>query len=58
MDQSGTAIESELLDLTGVTLEELRQHRSPERDDAERRLLQDLCHPATNLGDNTSSWKI
>lgn len=54
MNQPGTVIESELLDLTGVTLEELRAYRNRERDEIEQRLLHDLGHPVTSLADHTA----
>ncbi|WP_186318919.1 hypothetical protein [Streptomyces sp. SAJ15] len=42
MDQAAAAIESELLDLGEVTLEQLRALDAPERDEHKRRLLRRL----------------
>lgn len=55
MHQSRTAIESELLDLGGVTLEQLRALDDPERERNKQRLLQRLNHLDTSLGDSANS---
>lgn len=59
MDQSRTVIESQLLDLTGVTLEDMYTRRGREWGEMEQRLLRDLGNPATSLAGNTpNSWTM
>ncbi|MET7937511.1 hypothetical protein [Streptomyces sp. NPDC005322] len=59
MDRHGTVIESELLDLTGVSFENLRARCGLEWDQIEQRLLAQLCGPATVLaGDTNNSWTM
>ncbi|MFD8383470.1 hypothetical protein ACFV2X_34010 [Streptomyces sp. NPDC059679] len=60
MDRPGTVIESELLDLTGVSFENLRARHGLEWDQIEAQLLRKLCGSAAVLaGDTTKpSWTV
>ncbi|MYV98700.1 hypothetical protein [Streptomyces sp. SID3343] len=55
MDHPETAIESELLDLTGVTLDELRAFHGRERERNKQRLLGALAHEAVSWGMSDST---
>lgn len=58
MDRPGTVIESELLDLTGVSFENLRARCGLEWDQIEQRLLRQLCGPASVSADTNPSWTM
>ncbi|MEK8170946.1 hypothetical protein NKH77_19380 [Streptomyces sp. M19] len=50
MDQSGTVFESELPDLTEVSLKDLRERRALGWDEVEEHLLRGMCDPAALAG--------
>ena len=55
MEQSGAIIESELLDLTGLTLEDVRaRHSHHEWYVMEQRLLREFSNPSVFAGDPKS----
>lgn len=58
MDRPGTVIESELLDLTGVSLENLRARCGLEWDRIEQRLLRHPCGSASVAADTKTSWTM
>ncbi|MFI0236016.1 hypothetical protein [Streptomyces sp. NPDC016845] len=55
MDHADTAVESELVDLGGWTLEQLRAHTGAERALGKRRLLRKLDDPDVNFGGDDGS---
>ncbi|WFB06726.1 hypothetical protein LRS74_06460 [Streptomyces sp. LX-29] len=57
MDQAAAAIESELLDLGGVTLEQLRALDSRERDRGKHRLLRGLEHQGMTSGSGSQGHR-
>lgn len=55
MEQSGALIESELLDLTGLTLEDVRaSHNRYEWHAMEQHLLREFSNPSVFVGDPKS----
>lgn len=59
MDRPGTVIESELLDLTGVSFENLRALRGLEWDQIEAQLLRKLCGSGAFVAaDTKTSWNM
>lgn len=59
MDRPGTVIESELLDLTGVSLENLRARCGLEWDRIEQRMARQLSGgPASLAADTKTSWTM
>ncbi|MGI5198146.1 hypothetical protein ACQEVY_31705 [Streptomyces sp. CA-288835] len=59
MEKPERAVRSDLPDLTGTSLEELREHSSDHRERAKQRLLKTIGRPTRSASPGTgNSWVV